>query len=67
MNRREAYALLAEMQDEDHNGECRQIGNGEWTVVVNWTFLWSKADWKKYKKGKLATLEAVKQKVEAKA
>lgn len=67
MNRNQARALLQEMRDDDYHGEVKQIGNGEYCVVVNWLFLWSRADWRNYKKGKLASMETIKQEVEASA
>ena len=67
MNRREAKALLSEVQDAGHYGEIRQLGNGrDFVVIINSTFLWSRADWRAYKKGKLASMESIKQEVEAK-
>lgn len=62
MNRKECYQLLGEMLGEDYNGEARRLGDGrEWVVVINDVFLWNKADWRKYKKGKLASMEAVQE------
>ncbi len=64
MNRRQAHALRDEMAGEDYHGEIRLLGNGrDFVVIINSTFLWSRSDWRDYKKGKLASMESIKQDV----
>jgi hypothetical protein len=51
MNVIEAQELALEIRQEaSGRTDLRQIGNGEWTVLYNYTvFVWSLADWERYK------------------
>jgi len=63
VNKRESSALLDEMRNQDSHGEVRKLANGDHVIVINGIYLWSKADWKQYKKGTLPAL-GVQEKVE---
>ena len=63
MTKHESDRLLSDMRAEDYHGEVKRLGNGEYVVVINFTYLWSRADWRKYKKGKLASMESVQEQV----
>jgi len=52
MNKREAYELLERIEQDDATGpaDVRQIGNGEWVVILkarSW-HLWDLADYYQY-------------------
>ncbi len=66
MSKQEAQRILDLMKHADYWGKRSQLGNGDWVIVINFTFLWSFQDWEAYKRGTLPALK-IRSMVDAKS
>ena len=57
MTEAEARAILDAIKTTEHQATSRQLASGEIVIVMaDGVFIWSKAEWKQYRKGTLPAL-----------
>ena len=57
MTEAEARAILDSIKTTEHQAETRRLASGDIVIVMSdGVFIWTKAEWKQYKKGTLPAL-----------
>ena len=63
MTEAEANAILDSIKTTEHQAEKKRLASGDMVIVMaDGVYIWSKAEWRQYKKG---TLPALKEEAEA--